>query len=51
MNRAPHGVIDEWIRAEPCDMALAMHDHSNPCMRSTQRVRRLVFFNLKKSFS
>ena len=25
-----------------------MRDDSNPCMRSTQRVRRLVFFNLKK---
>jgi hypothetical protein len=64
MNRAPHAIVGEWIRARACDMPLAivgewiraracdmplaMHDESIPRMRSTQRVRRLVFFNLKK---
>jgi hypothetical protein len=48
MNRAPYGIVVEWIRARACDMPLAMHDESIPRMQSTQRVRRLVFFNLKK---
>jgi hypothetical protein len=33
-----------------CGTPLVMHDDSNPRMRSTQRVRRLVFFK-KKQFS
>jgi hypothetical protein len=41
MNRAPHGAA--------CGTPWAMHDGSNPRMRSTQRVRRLVFFKLKKT--
>ncbi|WP_454908037.1 hypothetical protein [Variovorax gossypii] len=30
MNRAPHGIVGEWIRARACDMPLAMHDESIP---------------------
>jgi hypothetical protein len=49
MNRADHGVVNEWIRARACDVPLSMHDSNPPHAKYATRAAG-GFIQFKKTF-